>query len=65
MKGTLRVDALVFGASLIALGILWTLSNLGRLDLLPALRRWWPLVLVVWGALELGVTLSDPARRRP
>jgi len=48
-----RPDGIVFGLILVALGVLWTLSNLGRIDMLETLRRWWPLTLVVWGALEL------------
>jgi hypothetical protein len=46
-------EGLTFGACLVALGVLWTLSNLGRIDLLASLRTWWPLSLVLWGALEL------------
>ena len=38
---------------MIAIGVLWTLSNLGRVDLLYTLRTWWPLALVLWGGLEL------------
>jgi hypothetical protein len=41
------------GVCLVAVGVLWTLSNMGRLELLPALRTWWPLSLVLWGVLEL------------
>jgi len=48
-----RPEGIVFGLILVALGVLWTLSNLGRIDMLETLRRWWPLTLVVWGALEL------------
>jgi hypothetical protein len=33
--------------------VLGTLANLGKLELLPLLRTWWPLSLVLWGALEL------------
>lgn len=46
-------EGLTLGACLVALGVLWTLSNLGRLDLLQTLRTWWPLSLVLWGGLEL------------
>jgi hypothetical protein len=46
-------EGLTFGACLVALGVLWTLANLGRLELLPVLRTWWPLSLVLWGVLEL------------
>jgi hypothetical protein len=43
----------VVGLALVSVGVLWTLANLGQLDLLRTLRDWWPSVLVVWGALEL------------
>lgn len=46
-------EGVTFGVSLVALGVLGTLANLGRLDLLPVLRTYWPLTLVLWGALEL------------
>lgn len=48
-----HVEGLVVGFGCVALGILWTLSNLGQLDLLRTLRIWWPLWLVLWGVLEL------------
>jgi len=56
-----RTEGLVVGLGLIALGLLWTLANLGRIDLLATVRTWWPSVLVFWGVLELGRTLT---RRR-
>lgn len=46
-------EGLTLGVGLIAIGVVWTLSNLGMLDLLYTLRTWWPLSLVLWGALEL------------
>ncbi len=46
-------EGLTLGSCLVALGVIWTLSNLGRLELLPTLRTYWPLSLVLWGALEL------------
>jgi len=46
-------EGLTFGVCLVALGVLWTLANMGRLELLTTLRTWWPLSLVLWGALEL------------
>jgi len=46
-------EGVTFGVCLVALGVLGTLANLGRLELLPVLRTWWPLSLVLWGALEL------------
>lgn len=63
MAPSFRPEAVVFGLCLLTLGLLWTLANLGRLELLPTLRTWWPLSLVVWGALEL--LRSFGASRRP
>jgi cell wall-active antibiotic response 4TMS protein YvqF len=51
--GSIRVEGLVLGLCLVGLGVVWTLANLGHLDLLETLRRWWPASLVLWGALEL------------
>jgi hypothetical protein len=46
-------EGLTLGTCLVAVGVLWTLSNMGRVELLSSLRTWWPLSLVLWGALEL------------
>lgn len=46
-------EGVTFGIALVALGVLGTLANLGRIELLPLLRTWWPLALVLWGVLEL------------
>ena len=46
-------EGVTFGVSLVVLGVLGTLANLGKLELLPLLRTWWPLTLVLWGVLEL------------
>jgi hypothetical protein len=51
--GSIKVEALVLGLCLVGLGLVWTLANLGHLDLLTTLRRWWPASLVLWGMLEL------------
>jgi hypothetical protein len=51
--GSIKVEALVLGLCLVGLGLVWTLANLGHLDLLATLRRWWPASLVLWGMLEL------------
>ena len=53
----LRIERLVIGSCLVGLGALWTLANLGHVDLLDALHTWWPASLVFWGALELFATL--------
>jgi hypothetical protein len=60
-----RPEGIVFGLILITLGVLWTLSNLGRIDMLETLRRWWPLTLVVWGALELLAVLRRRSEGGP
>jgi hypothetical protein len=46
-------EGLTLGVCLVALGGMWTLANMGRIELLPSLRTWWPLSLVLWGVLEL------------
>ena len=53
-------EGVTFGVCLVALGVFGTLANLGKLELLPLLRTWWPLSLVLWGVLEL----ADLALRR-
>lgn len=58
------IEKLVLGLGLIGLGVVWTLGNLGKLDVLDTLHRWWPLLLVVWGALEIVVSVSRRAARR-
>ena len=50
MAQPFKPESLVLGIALIALGVLWTLANLGDLDLLGTLRRWWPATLVLWGS---------------
>ena len=59
-----RPEGLALGFALVALGTAWTMANLGRLDLLDALRRWWPTILVVWGVLELMATAQHRRRAR-
>lgn len=54
-----RPENLVLGGLLILVGIAWTLANLGRLDMLGVVRTWWPLMLVLWGGLELHNTLAS------
>jgi hypothetical protein len=59
MAAPYKPEALVLGVSLIVVGVLWTLANLGTLDLLGTLRRWWPAILVLWGSLELYRSYAD------
>ena len=63
MAAVSRPESLIFGLLLILLGIAWTLSNLGRIDLLATVRTWWPLALVAWGALELFNAISKRRMR--
>jgi len=46
-------EGVTLGVCLVALGVLWTLGNLGKVEVLPVLRTWWPLSLALWGVLEL------------
>jgi cell wall-active antibiotic response 4TMS protein YvqF len=63
MAGLVKVEGVVLGLALLGLGIACLLANLGKLDLLTTLRTWWPLTLVVWGALELYQALSARGAR--
>ena len=57
-------ESLTLGIGLVAIGVLWTLSNLGRVDLLHTLRTWWPLLLILWGGLELADLVMRRASSR-
>jgi hypothetical protein len=57
-------EGLTAGVALIGLGLLWTLANLGRIDLLPTLRTYWPVTLVVWGLAELLALAAHRGDRR-
>jgi hypothetical protein len=61
----MKIETLVVGVGLIALGVLWTLANLGRIELLSTLRTWWPAILVFWGVLELWVSLTHRPTGKP
>ncbi len=58
-----RPEGVTVGIGLVALGVLTSLANLGHLDLLRTVRQSWPLLLIVWGGLELLLTYSS--RREP
>jgi len=57
------IERIVIGFALLGVGVVWMLANAGRVDLLTALRTWWPLLLVLWGALELVASLSGRTAR--
>jgi LiaF transmembrane domain len=56
-------EGLVVGLSLVGVGVIEVLSDLGRVDFLAALHTWWPTTLVVWGAAELLKTWQDRSGR--
>lgn len=58
MLSSLKVERVVMGLGLMGVGVLWTLANFDRVDLLQALRRFWPTLLIVWGVLELAVSFA-------
>jgi hypothetical protein len=58
------VERIVVGLALVGLGLVWTLGNLGKLDVLETLHRWWPLLLIVWGSLEVVVAVSRRSAAR-
>jgi len=64
MAASFSIERIVIGFALLGLGVLWLLANMGRVDLLSALRTWWPLILVLWGGLELVAAFSRPEARR-
>jgi hypothetical protein len=64
MAASVRIEGIVLGLALLGLGTACLLANLGRVDLLTTLRTWWPLTLIVWGALELYQALAARARER-
>lgn len=61
-EATFRITPrLIIGFAILALGMLWTLDNLDVLQSEP-ITRWWPVVLVVIGAVQL---LEPRANRIP
>jgi Domain of unknown function (DUF5668) len=48
-----RSSGLFSGLVLISVGILLLLQNYGRLDLYDFFVRWWPLMIIFWGAVKL------------
>ncbi|HXC49125.1 MAG TPA: DUF5668 domain-containing protein [Candidatus Sulfotelmatobacter sp.] len=48
-----RSSGLFSGLVLISVGVLLLLSNYGRLELGSFIARWWPLMIIFWGAVKL------------
>jgi hypothetical protein len=59
MTPRFRPEGVTMGLGLLGLGVATLLGNLGRLDLLSTVRHGWPLLLIVWGGLELWLTFSS------
>lgn len=64
MAQPFKVEGFVLGFCLLALGSLWTLANFGVVDLLPTLRTYWPVSLIVWGVAEILNTLLSKETSR-
>jgi len=56
-----RKDPLVWGLILVALGLVFILENFG-LDAWDFLWRFWPVILIVWGATKLVEGLKEKNR---
>ena len=57
------------GLLLLTVGVLLLLHNYRGFDLEPVLRRWWPALLILWGAVKLyertaGSSSGDPGTSR-
>src|SRR5690242_2354012 len=48
-----RSSGLFSGSVLISFGVLLLLHNYGHLDIGEFFRRWWPLMIIFWGAIKL------------
>jgi len=48
-----RSSGLFSGLVLISVGVLLLLHNYGHLEIGEFIRRWWPLMIIVWGAVKL------------
>jgi hypothetical protein len=64
MAARLRPEGLTLGLSLVGVGAVALLANLGRLDFLETMHTWWPLSLLVWGVFEVVASLLHRPERR-
>jgi hypothetical protein len=53
VRSAFHTEQLVLGLAIAWVGVVATLGNLGVVDTLAALHRWWPVILVAWGVLDL------------
>jgi len=57
-----RKDPLIWGLVLVALGLVFILENF-HVDAWDFVWRFWPVVLIVWGATKLVDGLESKSRR--
>ena len=58
MPPRFRPETLALGITLVVLGVVALLANLGRIEFLETVHTYWPLALVIWGGLEIATSLS-------
>ena len=58
MQPPFRPETLALGITLVVLGVVALLANLGRIEFLETVHTYWPLALVIWGGLEIATSLS-------
>lgn len=62
MAAQKRKDALVWGIILIVIGLLFLLHN--TIDVWWTIARFWPVILIVWGAFKLYYGLKERQREK-
>ena len=63
MTARRKRDSLVWGIILIALGLVFLLDRLG-LDAWDVVWRFWPAILIVWGASKIVDGLKERSREQ-
>lgn len=63
MASKTRGDSLVWGIILIVVGVLFLLQQLD-VDIFDQVWRFWPVILIVWGANKLWLGLKERSERQ-
>ncbi len=64
MSKKTSADMLIFGLVLLALGTVILLENFGvDLHLWSVVAKWWPLILILFGALKIKRALQERSER--
>ncbi len=64
MSKKASADVLVFGFALLALGTVFLLENFGvELHMWGLVAKWWPLILILFGALKIKRALQERSER--